>query len=202
MQIGVLGFQGDVQEHVTALKQVLEPTGGSVILVRKAEDLESISGLVIPGGESTTIYKLISMYRMYDRIRELGRNGLPIMGTCAGLIILSRETNDERVQGMGLLDIEIMRNGYGRQINSFIDRIEIDGVGKFPAVFIRAPVIAKTGNVDVMAYDKGSPVMVRKDNILGLTFHPELTGDLRIHEYFVRMGGRGTVPVEEKRVME
>ena len=201
MKIGVLGFQGDVQEHVNSLKRVLEQLGGSVTLIKKAEDLDSISGLVIPGGESTTIFKLISMYGIYDKIVQLGRSGLPIMGTCAGLIILSSNTNDERVKGMGLLDVEITRNSYGRQINSFMDSVEINGIGKFPAVFIRAPVISKVGNVEVMAYHNNNPVMVRDGNILGLTFHPELTGDLRIHEYFVHMGERGTVPVEHKKVV-
>ena len=201
VKIGVLGFQGDVQEHINSIRSVLQPSRGTVTQIKKTEDLDGISGLVIPGGESTTIFKLISMYGIYDKIVKMGQSGLPIMGTCAGLIILSSKTNDERVRGMGLLNVEILRNAYGRQIDSFIDSINIEGIGKFPAVFIRAPVISKVGEVEVMAYYRDNPVMVRNGNVLGLTFHPELTGDLRIHEYFIHMAERGAVPVEERKVV-
>jgi 5'-phosphate synthase pdxT subunit len=196
VKIGVLGFQGDVQEHVNALERVFSSRAGSIVQIRRPDDLDGLAGLIIPGGESTTIFKLIKMYNIYDRIIHLAKSGMAVMGTCAGLIIISRETNDDRVKGMGLLDVEIMRNAYGRQIDSFIEVVEISGIGKFPAVFIRAPVIDSSGNTNVMAEYGGKPIMVRRDNVLGLTFHPELTDDLRVHEYFVSMAERGGVPVE------
>lgn len=192
----MLGFQGDVQEHVRALERILSTRGGDVIQIRRVDDLNGLSGLIIPGGESTTMFKLITMYNLYDRIVRLVREGMVLMGTCAGLIIISRETNDERVKGMGLLDISIMRNAYGRQVDSFIEVVDIKEVGRFPAVFIRAPIIETANNVDIMAEYMGKPIMVKKRNVLGLTFHPELTDDLRIHEYFISMAERGKVPVE------
>ncbi|MEM0155809.1 MAG: pyridoxal 5'-phosphate synthase glutaminase subunit PdxT [Thermoplasmataceae archaeon] len=196
MKIGVLGFQGDVQEHVNALERVFSSREGSIVQIRKSGDLDGLSGLIIPGGESTTIFKLIKMYDIYDKIVRLAKKGMAVMGTCAGLIIISRETNDDRVKGMGIIDVEIMRNAYGRQIDSFIEVVDIKGIGKFPAVFIRAPIIERAGNSDIMAVYGGRPIMVRGENILGLTFHPELTEDLRIHDYFVSMAERGGVPVE------
>ena len=186
-KVAVVGFQGDVSEHVTMLKRTFRKLeiDGEVVQARRAEDLSNASGIILPGGESTTIYKLTKQFGLYDEIRRLAMSGIPVMGTCAGLILISRETNDDRVKGMGLLDIEIERNAYGRQIDSFIEYIDIIGIGMFPAVFIRAPVISNPGAAKVMAKRKKEVVMVRQDNIIGLTFHPELTDDTRIHEYFI-----------------
>ncbi len=186
-KVAVVGFQGDVSEHVTILKRTFRKLeiDGEVVQARRAEDLSNASGIILPGGESTTIYKLTKQFGLYDEIRRLAMSGIPVMGTCAGLILISRETNDDRVKGMGLLDIEIERNAYGRQIDSFIEYIDIIGIGMFPAVFIRAPVISNPGAAKVMAKRKTEVVMVRQDNIIGLTFHPELTDDTRIHEYFI-----------------
>ena len=196
MIIGVIGFQGDVSGHIDILRKINRYGKFDVEVreIRRKEDLEGISGLIIPGGESTTIYKLIRQYGIYEEIMQKVREGMPVMGTCAGIILLSSETGDERVKGMGLLDIVIERNAYGRQVNSFIDDVEIKGVGKYKAVFIRAPVIEKCGKVDIISSYRDDPVMVRNNNVLGLTFHPELTGDTRVHEYFLRMiGGEGSV---------
>lgn len=189
MRIGVIGFQGDVSEHAEILRSISgkKNLDVEIIDVRKKDQLQGLDGLIIPGGESTTIYKLLKMYDLYDKIKELGQKGLPIMGTCAGLILISTVTNDPRVEGLGLLDVEIERNAYGRQINSFMEEISIKGIGKYMAVFIRAPVISKPGKSEIMASQNGKIVMVRKGNILGLSFHPELTKDTRVHEYFIKI---------------
>lgn len=187
LKIAVVGFQGDVSEHIDMLRRVSRSRGIQIdpVQARRPDDIVGSDGIIIPGGESTTIYKLTTQYGLYDSIVKEAKNGVPVMGTCAGLILISRETNDERVMGMGLLDTEIKRNAYGRQIDSFIENIEITGIGKFPAVFIRAPIISNPGNSTVMARRKDEIVMVKQENVLGLTFHPELTNDTRIHEYFI-----------------
>ena len=189
LTIGIIGFQGDVSEHAELLKRAAARLGVeiSIVEVRKRSQLDSVNAIIIPGGESTTMYKLLKLYSMYDRIRELAHNGLPVMGTCAGLILISSRTNDDRVEGMGLMGTEVERNAYGRQIDSFMDEIEVKGLGKYKAVFIRAPIISSPGNDEVLAVHDGKPVMVRNGKILGLTFHPELTKDTRVHEYFIRM---------------
>jgi len=185
--IGILGFQGDVSEHKNSFVKAAKnrQMDLSIIEIRKEYDLDGVSGLVIPGGESTTIYNLINSYGIYERIRSEAENGMPVWGTCAGLIIISKNTGDSRVAGMGLLDVDIERNAYGRQINSFVYDIDISGIGKFKGVFIRAPVISHAGDVEIMAYYMNQPVMVRHGNFLGTTFHPELTGDVRVHDFFL-----------------
>ncbi|WP_297216307.1 pyridoxal 5'-phosphate synthase glutaminase subunit PdxT [Thermoplasma sp.] len=193
MNIGVIGFQGDVQEHLNMLKKISRKNREvKTVDVRRIADLQKVDALIIPGGESTTIYKLITEYGLYDAIKQRASDGMPVMATCAGLIIISKETNDERVKGMGLIDVTVKRNAYGRQVMSFETDVDIKGIGRFPAVFIRAPVIEDPGRSEVMAALDGTPVMVRQGNILAMTFHPELTGDARIHEYFISMAwGRG-----------
>ncbi len=197
MKIGIVGFQGDVEEHAQMLDIISEKRGEKieVVRIRKMDDIKDLSGIIMPGGESTTIYKLIQEYGIYDEIiKAVKERGIPLMGTCAGIIIASGNTNDERVRGMGLLDIEIERNAYGRQHESFIEEVNIRGIGNFPAVFIRAPAIKSTGDVEILASLKDKAIMVRKDNVIGLTFHPELTDDTRVHEYFIGMiGGGGTI---------
>lgn len=199
--IGIVGFQGDVAEHVALLRESAKKLKIELTVtdVRKKDQLKGLNGLVIPGGESTTIFKLLVLYDIYEDIRRMSQDGMPVMGTCAGLILISKETNDERVKGMGLINTIIERNAYGRQINSFQDDITITGIGKYRAVFIRAPVIADPGDAEVMSSFDGKPVMVRKRNVLGLTFHPELTKDTRIHEYFLRMvEGEGYISTGKK----
>ena len=151
MKIGIVGFQGDVQEHFEMFTRIANMGKNvSAIIIRRENELDNVDGLVIPGGESTTIYKLIKEYNIYDKIKEKFREGFPIIGTCAGLILLSKKTNDPRVEGMGMLDSEILRNGYGRQGESFIDVINIKGIGEVHGVFIRAPVIKDTGTTEVL----------------------------------------------------
>ncbi|CAC11158.1 hypothetical protein [Thermoplasma acidophilum] len=193
MNIGVLGFQGDVQEHMDMLKKLSRKNRDLTLThVKRVIDLEHVDALIIPGGESTTIYKLTLEYGLYDAIVKRSAEGMPIMATCAGLILVSKNTNDERVRGMGLLDVTIRRNAYGRQVMSFETDIEINGIGMFPAVFIRAPVIEDSGKTEVLGTLDGKPVIVKQGNVIGMTFHPELTGDTRLHEYFINMvRGRG-----------
>lgn len=193
MIIGIVGFQGDVSEHADALRKISKKRDMElkIVDVRKKDQLNDLDGIIIPGGESTTIYKLLKMYDLYDEIKARVKGGLPVMGTCAGLILISSVTNDPRVQGLGLIDAVIERNAYGRQINSFMEEISIKDIGKYMAVFIRAPVISDPGTTEILATHGGKAVMVRKGNVLGLTFHPELTKDTRVHEYFIDMIGGG-----------
>lgn len=185
MKIGILNIQGDVSEHSQMIRKLPEKHHAVPVNVKNVQDLEGLSGLIIPGGESTVIYMLLKKFGMYDKIIEMAHNGLHIMGTCAGAILLSRDTGDTRVKGMNLIDISIKRNAYGRQINSFIDEIDISGIGKFAAVFIRAPEIESIGNSQLLASLDGKPVFVKEGNIIAMTFHPELTGNKKIHEFFV-----------------
>lgn len=188
MKVGVIGYQGDVEEHIEILNKLREEYKRDVqpVMVKSVKSLYDVSGLIIPGGESTTIYRLIREYQIYNNIINRAIHGMPIMGTCAGLILLSKNPNDETVRGMGLLDIDIRRNAYGRQINSFQDQVKINGLGNFNAIFIRAPVIERVGeNVEIMSYHNGNPIMVRSGLILGMTFHPELTGSTAIHDLFL-----------------
>lgn len=185
MKIGILDIQGDVSEHFQMIKRLPEKYHAVPIMVKTLNDLAGISGLIIPGGESTVIYMLLKKSGMYEKIVEMAHSGLHIMGTCAGAILVSRDTGDKQVEGMNLIDISIKRNAYGRQINSFIQKINISGIGNFDAVFIRAPEIESTGNSEVLGLESGKPVIVREGNIMALTFHPELTGNTGVHELFV-----------------
>jgi 5'-phosphate synthase pdxT subunit len=166
---------------------------GNVIYVKSLFDLEKINGLIIPGGESTTISRLLKTTGLFEKIRERALKGdLGIMGTCAGTIVISKETGDPRVLPMGIIDIEIKRNAYGRQYSSFQVMLKIKGLDKpFPAVFIRAPIIKNVSNdVEIMATYGDDIVFVKKGKIFALTFHPELTNDNRIHRMFIeRVGG-------------
>ncbi len=202
MRIGIVGYQGDVSEHADILASMKKQykRDVEVVLIRSREALMSVAGLIIPGGESTTIFRLLKEYNLFDAVAERVKAGMPIMGTCAGLILISRDNPAERVRSLNLIDARIRRNAYGRQGESFIENIEIDGIGRFSAVFIRAPVIESVGkSVTVMAKHNGLPVMIRDNNVLGLTFHPELTGDARIHDYFIDMiGRRGYISTPER----
>jgi 5'-phosphate synthase pdxT subunit len=188
VRIGVLDLQGDVSEHTGAFRQALAEAALSeaseVITVRRAEQIPSCDGLAIPGGESTTISKLIEKNRMRGPIGEF-RGG--IFATCAGLIVMARAVPDPRVDPLGLLDIDVARNAFGRQKDSFEVDLPVRGLDTpFHAVFIRAPVISRVGKgVEVLAEVDGNPVAVRQGKHLGLSFHPELSGDLRLHRVFL-----------------
>ena len=180
-------MQGAYAEHVRAL----EASGARTRLVRTPEDLEGLSGLVLPGGESTTMTMLMERVGLLQPVRKVIEEGLPVLATCAGMIVLAREITDAMAgqEGLGLLDIAVRRNGYGRQIDSFEANLDIAGLGgkEFPGVFIRAPLVESTGNVEVMATHDGHAVAVRQGRIIALCFHPELSGDLRLHREFVRL---------------
>jgi len=185
MAIGVLAIQGDFAAHVRALRRI----GVDAIEVRQADDLEAAEGLIIPGGESTTMLKFIEEENLAPSITDFARLGKPIFGTCAGAILLAREVYNPAQASLGLIDIGVERNGYGRQVDSFITEVEtpIEG-GPLEAVFIRAPKIKRVGpEVEVLASLNGEPVLVRERNILAATFHPELTEDDRMHRLLVEM---------------
>jgi len=180
-------MQGAFAEHVRAL----EASGASTRLVKSREDLAGLDGLVLPGGESTTMTMLMERVGLLEPVREAIAKGLPTLATCAGMIVLARDVTDGMAgqQGMGLLDIAVRRNGYGRQVDSFEADIDVAGLhgNKFPGVFIRSPLVESTGAAEVVATHEGRAVAVRQGHILALCFHPELTTDRRLHQEFVRM---------------
>jgi 5'-phosphate synthase pdxT subunit len=186
MRIGVLGLQGDFREHVEMLRLL----GVDTLVVKLPEDLELIDGLIIPGGESTTMGRIMETVGIKDPLIERIKSGMPVYGTCAGMILLSKRVEGYNQPLLGVLDVDIQRNAYGRQIESFevdIDVSILDG-NPFRAVFIRAPKIIRLGeDVETLAEYQGDPVLVKQGNILASSFHPELTRDTRIHEYFIRM---------------
>jgi pyridoxal 5'-phosphate synthase pdxT subunit len=185
--IGVLAMQGAFAEHVRAL----EACGATTRLVKSTEDLGGLDGLVLPGGESTTMTMLMERVGLLEPLRSAIAGGLPTLATCAGMIVLAREVTDGMAgqQGMGLLDIAVRRNGYGRQVDSFEADLHMAGFdGKtFPGVFIRSPLVESTGTAEVVATHDGRAVAVRQGSILALCFHPELTSDRRLHQELVRM---------------
>lgn len=185
IRIGVLAIQGDFAAHARAIGRI----GANSIEVRRANDVASLDGLIIPGGETTTMLKFIEEEGLAALIVDFARAGKPIFGTCAGAILLAREVYNPAQASLGLIDIAVERNGYGRQVDSFIADVEttIEG-GTLEAVFIRAPRIRRIGpEVEVIARLKDEPVLVRGGNVLAATFHPELTEDLRAHLLFVEM---------------
>ncbi|MBI5813499.1 MAG: pyridoxal 5'-phosphate synthase glutaminase subunit PdxT [Meiothermus silvanus] len=187
VKIGVLALQGDFREH----KQMLQSLGVEAPEVRKQEQLEGLSGLIVPGGESTTIGKLAREYGLEQAVRERVEQGsLAVWGTCAGAIWLAKEIIGYPEQPRAaLLDIAIRRNAFGRQVDSFEEPLEIQGFATpFPAVFIRAPVIERVGpGVEVLAREGNRVVLVRSGKLMASSFHPELTGDSRLHRLFVEM---------------
>ena len=182
--IGVLAIQGDFAAHA----RVLERLGVRAVEVRRALDLETTNGLIIPGGESTTILKFITEERLGSSIREFSLTR-PVFGTCAGAILLARAVRNPDQPSLGLIDIDVERNGYGRQVDSFIAQTETKlSAEPLEAVFIRAPRIRRVGSsVRVLAAVFGEPILVSEGNILAATFHPELTGDDRVHRHFAEM---------------
>ena len=184
--VGVLALQGDFREH----RVVLESLGAPSVEVRRPEQLTGLSGLVIPGGESTTIGKLMRHYGLIEPIRELGRDGLPIYGTCAGLIVLASGIAEGDEPHLALMDIVARRNAFGRQVQSFEADLDVSLLGPPPlrAVFIRAPWIESSGpGVEILASWQGHAVAARQGRLLATAFHPELTGDTRMHDAFLTM---------------
>ncbi|MCX6777900.1 MAG: pyridoxal 5'-phosphate synthase glutaminase subunit PdxT [Candidatus Micrarchaeota archaeon] len=186
MKIGVLGMQGAVSEHM----HVVEKLGHSPVWVRNKGDLEAIRALIIPGGESTTISKLVELNDLYGQIRRMGQSGFPIFGTCAGLILLAKKGDGEVKRTgqklLGLMDTQITRNAFGRQRESFEIELDVGKMKNFPCVFIRAPAITKTfGKCKPLAKFEKFVVAAEQGNLLATSFHPELTEDTRVHEYFI-----------------
>jgi pyridoxal 5'-phosphate synthase pdxT subunit len=184
-RVGVLALQGDVPEHVRMTEQV----GAEPVTVRRPADLESVDALIIPGGESTTVGKLLDRYNLMEPIRERARGGMPILGTCTGLILLAREIEGSDQPRLGLLDVTVRRNAYGRQLDSFETDVASPALGPPPlrAVFIRAPRITRTGlDVEVLAESEEHPILVRQGNLIGAAFHPEMAGDDRVHRLLIR----------------
>lgn len=185
--IGVLALQGDFAEHEAVLKDI----GVATRQVRLSKDLVGISGLILPGGESTTFANLMDSYDLRAPLRSAANGGMPMWGTCAGLIALANKVQGLPEPIIGVLDVEVKRNAYGRQVDSFVTDISAPALGEKPyrAVFIRAPVIVKIGST-VKAIAKlpdGAIVGVQQGNLMGTTFHPEMTNDSRFHRYFVRL---------------
>jgi len=186
MIVGVLALQGAVREHLERVRRC----GSGTLAVKKLSDLSCLDGLIIPGGESTTIGKLLIKYDFIEPIRQLSQAGIPIFGTCAGLILLAGKITEGSQPLLELMDIEARRNAFGRQRESFETDLSIPDLGEkpFPGVFIRAPWIESVGDgVRVMAEFNGKAVMARQNSLLVAAFHPELTDDLRVHRYFLDM---------------
>ena len=184
-KIGILAIQGDVEEHASSLEEL----GAEIEQVRLPNQLDEVDGLIIPGGESTTIIQLIDLYGLRRPLISRIQAGMPTWGTCAGMIVLAGSLIDKSPEPLHLMDIEVSRNAFGAQIDSFETFISVKHLGepKLRAVFIRAPVVTKVGgNVEIMAkLDNGIPVCVKEQNMLATAFHPELTKDTRLHQYFV-----------------
>lgn len=186
MKIGILGFQGAVIEH----QRHIEKIGHEAIIVRYPEQLAELDGIILPGGESTTIGKLLNRTGMMEPLRERIREGLPVWGTCAGMILLAKELENDPVRHLAVMDITVKRNAYGTQIDSFDVNVEIPEVstGEIPLVFIRAPYITSVGEgVKVISRIDGHIVAARENNMLVTSFHPELTDCSAFHRYFAGM---------------
>jgi len=186
-RVGILALQGDVREHATALREL----GAEPVEVRLPRDLVGLDALILPGGESTTMRKLIERYGLREPILALARGGAPLYGTCAGLILLARRILDGDEPVLPLLDVAVQRNGYGRQLDSFEADLSIPSLGDEPlhGVFIRAPVVSDVGPaVEVLSRDDdGRPLAVRQGKVLATAFHPELTPDRRVHRLLLEM---------------
>ena len=190
MKIGVLALQGAFAEH----RKMLKKLGIQSFEIRKKSDLSNavnnndIDGLIIPGGESTVIGKLLYDLDLFDDIKKLILEGLPVFGTCAGLILLAKEIENDSRTYLGAMDIKVRRNAYGRQLGSFFTESEFKGVGVIPMTFIRAPYISSVGkNVEVLSEVDGNVVAARENNILVTSYHPELNDNLKVHKFFVEM---------------
>ncbi|BBM40650.1 pyridoxal 5'-phosphate synthase subunit PdxT [Leptotrichia shahii] len=190
MKIGVLALQGAFAEHI----KMLEKLGIESFEIRKKSDLSNavnnndVDGLIIPGGESTVIGKLLYDLDLFDDIKKLILKGLPVFGTCAGLILLAKEIENDNRTYLGAMDIKVRRNAYGRQLGSFFTESEFKGLGVIPMTFIRAPYISSVGKkVEILSEVDGNIVAAKKNNILVTSYHPELNDDLKVHEFFIEM---------------
>lgn len=186
MKIGVLALQGAFREH----QKILESLGAETTLVKLPKHLEGVDGLVVPGGESTTMGKLLREYDLLNPIREMANEGMPVFGTCAGMIVMAKEIHGAAEPHLALMDIVVDRNSFGRQVDSFETDLEMPAIGAepFPAVFIRAPHVESVGaDVKTLATYHDRVVAAEQGNFLALSFHPELTGDTRIHQHFLDM---------------
>ena len=188
MKIGILALQGAFAEHA----KVLEKLGVVSVEIRNLDDFQQhqsdLAGLILPGGESTTMGKLLRDQQMLVPIREVILSGLPVFGTCAGLILLAKEITSQEESHLGTMDIVVERNAYGRQLGSFYTEAECKGVGQIPMTFIRGPIISEVGkDVDVLAVVNNQIVAAQEQNMLVTSFHPELTDDARLHQYFINM---------------
>ena len=189
--VGVLALQGAFREHVASLERL----GVSTREIRSLKDMDGVDALVIPGGESTTMGKLLTDWEMLEPVRARIEAGMPVYGSCAGLILLCREIENSSQPRLGVLDAVVRRNAFGRQVDSFETMLDVPALARageenlpFPAVFIRAPVIVKVGpQVQVLAEVSGQAVAVRQGHVLATSFHPELTADSRLHRYFLEM---------------
>lgn len=187
MKIGVLAVQGDFVEH----RAVLERLGVDVVEVRLPDDLEGVDGLIMPGGESTTFSRMMDLYSLKGPIKKMASENIPIWGTCAGMIMMARELTEDKPIPMGLMDIQVVRNAFGRQTESFEQDLDVPSLGEeaFRGIFIRAPVISSVGeDVDVLTrLGDGRPVAVQERHLLATAFHPELSEDARFHQYFLSL---------------
>jgi len=185
MKIGVLASQGAFAEHIAILHQLKV----EALPIRLPRELNGLNGLIIPGGESSSISKLMLDYNLMNEIRNLAKNGLPILGTCAGMILLANKVSDLNIEPLGAMDITVRRNAFGRQIDSFETELSMPVLGEkpFPGIFIRAPLIEQANSeVEILArLNDGTGVAARQGKLLASAFHPELTDDLRFHQYFM-----------------
>ncbi|MCA9821473.1 MAG: pyridoxal 5'-phosphate synthase glutaminase subunit PdxT [Dehalococcoidia bacterium] len=193
MVVGVLALQGDFREH----REMLAGLGHNSVEIRKAGQLDEVDALIIPGGESTTIARLIISNGFQQPLRDFCATGKPVWGTCAGAILLAKQVDDLDRPGIEVMDISVSRNAFGRQVDSFEANLDIHGVegGPFRAVFIRAPIITGVANgaTAIATLEDGTVVAARQGNLLATSFHPEITGDERMHRYFTSMrNGRST----------
>ena len=193
MLIGVLAIQGDFIEHIN----ILQTLGVECREIRLPEQLSDVDGLIIPGGESTTLSRLLTRYNLRQPIKQLATDGKPLWGTCAGMIMMASEITENDPVPLEIMDIDVQRNAFGRQIDSFEQELEITGFDETPyhAIFIRAPVIKRVGSgISIMAsLQDGRPVAVQQDNLMATSFHPELTKDSRFHAHFLNLNSKRTV---------
>lgn len=197
IRIGVLGLQGDVSEHIDVVNETLKQMSvpGEAIIIKKASQIDEIHGLIMPGGESTTVGRIARQEHIIDKVVEAARSGMPILGTCAGAILLAKEVYDSKIGDtgqpvLGLMDIRVARNAFGRQKDSFEADITIPILGDqvFRGVFIRAPIIERVwAHAQILAKYKEKTVAVQQGNLFATSFHPELSGETRFHQHFLRV---------------
>ena len=192
MKIGVLALQGAFAEHI----KVLTDLNIEAVPVRLPSDLAGLKALIVPGGESTSISKLLADYSLKEPVKNLIQQGLPVLGTCAGMVLLAKKVVDSEVETLGVMDIEIKRNAFGRQVDSFEADLPVPSLGDktFRGIFIRAPIIQRTeAGVEILCEINNKAVAVKQRKMLACAFHPELTDDLRFHRYFLNLIGEDAI---------